>query len=53
MRLKGEHRLKMSQSRILMTVIWPILLTIQARWEANIKMDLKKQDRRECGLAWL
>jgi hypothetical protein len=31
----------------------PILLTIQARWEANIKMDLKKQDTRECVLACL
>jgi len=24
-----------------------LLLKTQARWEANIKMDLKKQDRRE------
>jgi hypothetical protein len=25
----------------------PFLLKIQARWEANIKMDLKKEDRTE------
>jgi len=29
----------------------PFLLTIQARWEANIKMDLNRIG--ESGLAWL